>query len=399
MLAGVRTICAQAVTFVALVSALLLISWQAFVVLMALIPIATAMSIGVSRRIRELTGLERDREAELVGVLGKAVGAFKLVCTFGMAAPTVAAHDRRLDEALSSGYRRFKVVRTLQAASDVTMVVSDACSIFVGALFVFRNQMTLGSFIAFMNAFWRSATTLIALFKSWAELQSYAATVDRIDVFLRSAPAPVPQQRAAAVVLRAADLAFGYGSEPIFRNFSIALHSGERALIVGANGTGKTTLANVLAGYLEPSSGRILRPARISAVTLPLLFPPLKVGDLGADPALLSLLDVGSEEIAQSYPDELSAGQQQKIALSLALSKEADLYVLDEPTANLDPASRTLAMELIADRTRGRMLILIMHGADEQSSLFDQVLCMTAAGTTTRMSVAEPPPAAAAGVS
>ncbi|MBR7552398.1 hypothetical protein KC220_28035, partial [Mycobacterium tuberculosis] len=77
----------------------------------------------------------------------------------------VQAHDRSLREVLDSTYQRFRVVRTLQGASDLTMVISDVCSIFVGALFVFRQQMTLGSFIAFMNAFWRSATTLIGIFK------------------------------------------------------------------------------------------------------------------------------------------------------------------------------------------------------------------------------------------
>ncbi len=165
MLSVARTTLTQAVTFVALIAALLIISWRAFLVLMAIIPIATTVSVLVGRRIRELTVVERDREAELVSLLTRAVSAFKMVCTFGLGPRTVQAHDRSLREVLDSTYQRFRVVRTLQGASDLTMVISDVCSIFVGALFVFRQQMTLGSFIAFMNAFWRSATTLIGIFK------------------------------------------------------------------------------------------------------------------------------------------------------------------------------------------------------------------------------------------
>lgn len=370
LLSGVRALCTQTVTFMALVSALLLISWKAFAALVVIIPIATFVSLRVSGRIRELTLVEREREAELMTTLSKAVGAFKMVCGFGLVRQTVAAHDARLNQVLASAYGRFKVVRTLQGASDVTMVVSDACSIFVGALFVFRQEMTLGSFIAFMNAFWRSATTLIGIFKTWAEVQSYSATVDRIAGFLGTHAVPLTSGGSS---LHAEGITFAYGGAPVFARFSMQLAAGERALIVGPNGAGKTTLANVLAGHLQPVAGTLRAPATVSAITLPLVFPPLRVGELELDDGLLLALGMSGPDIATCFPDDLSAGQQQKVALALALSRDADLYVLDEPTANLDKASACTAMDLIDSRTKGRMLILIMHGVRDESR-FDQVV-------------------------
>jgi ABC-type multidrug transport system ATPase subunit len=82
-----------------------------------------------------------------------------------------------------------------------------------------------------------------------------------------------------------------------------------------------------------------------------------------ADPVLL-----------EAEADELSAGQQQKLALIVALSKKADLYLLDEPLANLDMESRDIAMHLILERTKGKTLILIMHGSEEYQPLFDRVI-------------------------
>lgn len=370
MLVLVRGVVAKVAMFVALVSALLYISWQAFAVLAAIIPIATVVSLAVGKRIRALTSTEREKEAEVLGILTKAVGSLKMVGTFGLAGRTVRSFDAGMSDLLDTGYRRFKVVRTLQGASDLTMVVSDVCSIFVGALFVFQKKMTFGSFIAFMNAFWRAATTLIAIFKHWAELQSYGATVHRISEFLRLKE-PLEICHSDSVI--ANSVGFSYGQTDVLRNVSLTLGPGRRLLITGDNGSGKTTLANILARNLQPTAGSISLPGRVSSSTLPLAFPPLAVRDLGADFNLLRHLALCSPEILDAQADQLSAGQQQKVALAMALGKTADLYVLDEPLANLDVGAQAAAMEKIMQVTKGRTLVMIMHGGLEYRHLFDEV--------------------------
>ena len=78
----------------------------------------------------------------------------------------------------------------------------------------------------------------------------------------------------------------------------------------------------------------------------------------------------------EAFADELSAGQQQKLAVSLALSQDADLYVIDEPLANLDPESRDTAINLILERTKeedpgpGDA----WHSREEYHKLFDRVI-------------------------
>lgn len=385
MLPLVRRIVVGAVTFATLVSVLVFISWQAFLTLSVIIPVATLVSVLVSKKIRALTVIERDKEAVLLDTLTKSVAAFKMVCTFGMSRQTVSNFTGSMDKVLDSGYRKVRVIRLLQGASDLTMVISDACSIFVGALFVFRNQMTLGSFIAFMNAFWRSATTLMEIFRQWAELHAHSATIDRLVAFMHEGKA-TPGHAAGGAVCATA-ISYSYAADPVISGFSMQVQAGQRALIVGHNGSGKTTLANILSGFLAPSAGTLTLPARISAVTLPLQFPPVTVRELDVDGALLALLRIDGAGLLDAFPDQLSAGQQQKLALALALSHDADLYVLDEPLANLDMASRALAMGEIERRTRGRILVMIMHGADEYRSMFDQVhvLGEQAAGETLRM--------------
>jgi ATP-binding cassette subfamily B protein len=372
MLSATRSLIVSSVTFAVLLSVLIYISLQAFLILAVIIPISTAITIIVGKKIRKLTDVERDTEASLVDVLTRSVGAFKMVRIFGLHAKTMGTFSTTINHALESNFRKLRVVRGLQTVGDLTMVISDVCSIFVGGFLVLRNQLTLGSFIAFMNAFWRAATTLISIFNVWAELHGYIAIIDRISAFTERSRDPVNHDVDNRVDARA--ITFAYGEAPVVNDFSFAMEPGERALILGENGAGKTTLANILSGLLSQSEGLLTLPAAISAMTLPVRFPPTTVQELPVDRNLLSTLGVASQAILNSRPDELSAGQQQKIAIALTLSKEADLYILDEPLSNLDKSSSELAMKAILERTQGKMLAVIMHNAEPYKSLFDRIV-------------------------
>ena len=361
----------QTVLLVSLSLVLVYLSWQAFLFLAAIIPISAAVGVLLGKRIRALTSQEREQEGSVLTVLNKALGAFRMVKMFHLFPRTVHAVDQRLEEYLSTSYKRYRVARLFQTLNDLTMVISDFLSMFVGALFVLRGALTFGGYLAFVNTFWRAVTTLVQLFNRMASFHTFGAIVDRIASFLSSSVNMYYRKGRSPSV---SNLRFSYGDAPILKDFSLQLSPGEKVIIVGPNGSGKTTLANILSGYLAPSQGDVALPERISSVTLPISFPPLKVKDLVSDAYLLSAFRLQDEAVLEAFADELSAGQQQKLAISLALSQEADLYVIDEPLANLDPESRDTAINLILERTKDRTLILVMHGSEEYHKLFDRVI-------------------------
>jgi subfamily B ATP-binding cassette protein MsbA len=371
LLSLIQTSVNQGVLLIAFSVVLAYLSWKAFLCLLVIIPISAAVGAALGRRIRALASQEREQEGAVLAVLSKALGAFRMVKMFDLLPRTTNVFDRRLDEYLSTGYKRYRVTRLFQTLNDSTMVVSDFLSMFVGALFVLRGALTFGGYLAFVNTFWRAVTTLMQLFNKAADYHTYGVITKRVASSLSSpVRAYYRKGRSAAV----SDLGFSYGGAPIFDGLSLHLSPGERVVIVGSNGSGKTTLANILSGYLAPTRGDVVLPERISAVTLPISFPPLKVRDLVRDTSLLSAFRLRDEAVLEASADELSAGQQQKLAISLALSQEADLYVLDEPLANLDRESRDTAINLILEKTIGKTLILVMHGAEEYHGLFDRVI-------------------------
>jgi len=361
----------QSVLLISFSLVLVYLSWQASLFLVALIPLSAAVGAMLGKRIRALTSQEREQEGAVLAVLNKALGAFRMVKAFQLLSPTANVVDDRLSGYLSTSYRRYKTARLFQALNDSTMVVADFLSLFVGALFVLRGALTFGGYLAFVNTFWRAVTTLMQFFNRMADFQTFGTITARIASFL-SPPSAAYHGRGRAPSVR--NLAFSYNGRPILKDFSLRLSPGEKVVIVGPNGAGKTTLANILSGYLTPSQGDMVLPERISSVTLPISFPPLKVKDLIIDTGLLSAFRLRDEAALEAFADELSAGQQQKLALSLALSREADLYVIDEPLANLDPESRDTAINLILERTKGKTLVLVMHGSEEYHKLFDRVI-------------------------
>ena len=375
MLSATRSLIISIVTFIVLISVLIYISLQAFLILCIIIPLSTIITIIVGKKIRQLTNTERDTEAALVDVLTRSLGAFKMVRGFSLQAKTLKTFSLTMDHALESNYKKSKVVRGLQTVGDLTMVVSDVCSIFVGGFLVIKNQLTLGSFIAFMNAFWRAATTLIGLFNIWAEMHGYVAIVQRIAKFIEP-DGEGPNYKVHSAV-EARNLGFAYTTEPVVSGVDLEIPRDAKLLILGENGSGKTTLANILSGVLRQTNGALSLPERISSMTLPIRFPPTTVDGLPIERQLLGELGLGGSHIGFARPDELSAGQQQKIALAMTLSKSADLYILDEPLANLDSHSSRIAMQMIVERTRGKMLVVIMHNADEYKRLFDKVVTLT----------------------
>src|SRR6266853_2262495 len=261
----------QSVLLASFSAVLVYLSWKAFLFLVAIIPISAAVGALLGRKIKALTSQEREQEGAVLAILNKALGAFRMVKTFEFVPQTVHAFNHRLEEYLSTSYRRYRITRLFQALNDLTMVISDFLSLFVGALFVLKGALTFGGFLAFVNTFWRAVTTLMQLFNRMADFHTVAAVTDRIMSFLSPSPNIYYRQGHAPSVN---NISFSYGDMPTLRNISLQLYPKERVVIVGPNGSGKTTLANIFSGFLAPSQGEVVLPDRISSVTLPISFPP-----------------------------------------------------------------------------------------------------------------------------
>src|SRR5712692_331871 len=162
------------------------------------------------------------------------------------------------------------------------------------------------------------------------------------------------------VVLAAERLAKGYGGPPVFRDVTFEVERGQRLLVMGLNGAGKTSLLRILAGQSEPNAGRFRLGHGVSMgyyaqehegirAGVPVLTHMRQMSD--ADERLLRAL-LGtfglSGDIARQDAGTLSGGEKTKLALTQLVAGQHNLLMLDEPTNNLDPMSRAATGEALA---------------------------------------------------
>jgi ABC-type Mn2+/Zn2+ transport system ATPase subunit len=183
----------------------------------------------------------------------------------------------------------------------------------------------------------------------------------------------------------------GYGKHPVVEGVMLDMHPGGLLVLIGTNGSGKSTLLKTLAGLIHPVHGDLhvlgqhagQLPTRVaylpqhpvSSHTLPLQVRDVvtmgRFAHLGlfkrtssTDRTIVSsaMRRTGIDAQANKPIRDLSGGQQQRTHLAQVLAREAEILLLDEPTAGLDINGRKLVAELIAaERARGVTVVMATH--------------------------------------
>ncbi len=185
----------------------------------------------------------------------------------------------------------------------------------------------------------------------------------------------------------------------VLKGIDLEITRGQRVALVGSNGAGKTTLIRCLLGEYNCDGevsidGRNPRQFRREVLAkigfVPQLPPPLRmpVGQLirfaaslcDSDPAhieeVAGLLGFDAQGFRGQPFVKLSGGQKQKLLIAIALGRDAELLVMDEPAANLDPEARHILFRLLAEKQEDAAMLISSHRLDEVASLVNRVVEM-----------------------
>ena len=181
--------------------------------------------------------------------------------------------------------------------------------------------------------------------------------------------------------------------QPILNDINLELPAQKLGLIVGASGSGKTTILEILAGLAEPTSGKIFwRTKQLNDLELQQLaglvfqFPErhfcggtvleeLRLGhpELDLKRVRDALSEVGLEHISlQISPHALSGGQQRRLALAVQLIRQPNVLMLDEPTAGLDWSMRIQLAKLLGKLKQHWTLLVVTHDPGELMEIADR---------------------------
>ena len=204
-------------------------------------------------------------------------------------------------------------------------------------------------------------------------------------------------------ILEISNLSHSYVNEiSTIKDFSFSLKDGEIVSIIGPSGIGKTTLLRIIAGLEEPAEGEVrIKEKLVSSKNF--ILPPEKrnLGLVVEDRALFPHLNVKKNvmfginymeekesltreflelfkvlDLAEKFPHEISAGQQQRVAFARALITNPDILLLDEPFAALD---KKLKSDLHVEtkkifKEKGLSVVLVTHDEDEAEYFSDRII-------------------------
>lgn len=209
-------------------------------------------------------------------------------------------------------------------------------------------------------------------------------------------------EKPAAVVVQ--DVCFTYQGPEVLHNVSFSIPQNSLVAVLGPNGGGKTTLLRLLLGDLKPRYGRIeifgkdpysqrskiglvpqqmkfdaQLPISVLEVVMTGCIGPKLFGGFSKDDkkaAIKAIKNVGMEGFEKKRFSELSGGQQQRIIIARALANNPDILFLDEPTANVDPATELELFDLFQQIAKEKTIIMVSHNVRVVLSRSTHLLCV-----------------------
>ncbi|GAB1331299.1 ABC transporter ATP-binding protein [Streptomyces sennicomposti] len=248
---------------------------------------------------------------------------------------------------------------------------------------------------AFLTTLTNSTTTLASLApvitKGLESVRSVGEVLQAPELEDNEGKAEVTAVR-GAVDFRGVDLAYDHG-RPAVRDFTLSVAPGETIALVGASGAGKSTVLNLVIGFIRPTAGRLLldgtdmgaldlRTYRRFVSVVPqesILFDGTVrenvvygMDDADEESVRAALRDANALEFVERLPHgldtlvgergaRLSGGQRQRLAIARALIRDPRVLVLDEATSALDTRSEALVQQALARLLRGRTTFVVAH--------------------------------------
>ncbi len=281
------------------------------------------------------------------------------------------------DVSLRAGYRLSLLQHILGQLLGIVSKLREALVIIVGAYFILKGggEFTVGMLIAFYLISEQIVAPLQGIAGIWESFQHVRVSRKRLgDILVEEtedlSEIPLPQPT-SDLAFNAQNISFSWDDKLIFKDLNFAINSGDFVGITGSSGVGKTTLAKVIAGLLQPSDGVIeyyghdIQSLPIGSYRRQVAYIPAK-SDIFRGSIKINLnpyqidyqledyqraLDISNAKfVLEELPDgldtvigegalSLSTGQQQRLIVARAVLSKAKVLIFDEPTAALDEKS------------------------------------------------------------
>lgn len=380
-------------------SILIALNWQLALVVVLVTPVITFMRTRYFARLRLQHEANRVAQERMTGAATEALGALRLVRSYGEEQQMFAQLDRRDREVAQARVALIGVSSGFGAFSFSMIKLLSLIVVAGGALLSIMGTVSAGTVIAFVAGL-PSLVQPIQMFTQLSDQYFLGAEAFNSVNELLDESDTEPWQGTTAVHPLTGRIAFDQvsfhyaGAErPALHEFSLGIAPGEKIALVGASGAGKTTVTGLLLGFYAPTSGQILIDG-VPQAALDMRWFRQNTALVMQDSILLSgsVADnirfgrptasdmevraaarlAQADEFIQQLPNGfetvvgergmlLSGGQRQRLSIARALLRNPAVLILDEPTSALDYESEQLIQTALDTLAKGRTVITIAH--------------------------------------
>jgi ATP-binding cassette subfamily B protein len=352
-----------------------------------------------SRRYLDRTTRLQEELGHASALVEETVSGIRVVKGLGAGDALSARFRRTSDRVLRRALDVASVDAVFLPALELLPMLDLLLVLWVGGHRVLDGKLSLGQFVAFNAYVVMLVWPMRILGQRISTVQNSAAAAGRVVEVLNEAPAvlerpdPVPLPRRESAEVRFEDVRFGYGGAPVLDGFTLGIEPGASVALVGATGSGKSTVAALLARFYEVESGAVLlegvdvrdaslRELRAAVAVVAedtFLFGDTVRANLAygrpgasADDVERAARAAGAEGFIAELPDgydtvlgergfSLSGGQRQRIAIARAILADPAVLILDDATSSVDAAKEHEIREALAHVMEGRTTIVIAH--------------------------------------
>ena len=395
-----RVILSEPFQLIAFFVALFVISPTLTLFTLVLIPLSGGLIASLAKRLKKSASLSQSSLGSISNHVEEAIGGIRLIKAF-----TAKNYITKKFNEEAANYRNINISMTKRfdlasPMSEFIGILVVAGLLIIGGSMVLQDEPTLGAsaFITFILLFARVLQPAKAISSSLTSIQKGIASADRI--FGITDTQPLIKEIDQAVELKEFkegiqfnDVSFKYEDELVLKNISFDLKRGKTIALVGMSGGGKSTIADLVPRFYDPSSGTVtIDGVNLSDCTLDSLRKHMGIvtqESILFNDTIISNIAFGIEnpleedviraaKIANAHEfimetpkgyqtvigedgGKLSGGQRQRLSIARAVMKNPDILILDEATSALDSQSERQVQEAITNLMSNRTSLVIAH--------------------------------------